>query len=145
MKRTSKKKSSGQGTKTIFKGKDWLFFPSLICLLITLFAFMIYKNIKNTRYQTIIPINPAPSIYPTTNYPSPTPAPEATMKPSSGSGECIIGGCNGEICSDKQMASPCIYKPEFECYKNAICERQEDGSCAWTSTPELISCLGASI
>ncbi len=55
---------------------------------------------------------------------------------------CYIGGCSGEICSDQPGAmSPCIYKPEFACYKTARCERQADGNCGWTMTLELKECL----
>jgi len=57
---------------------------------------------------------------------------------------CIIGGCNGEICQDKDeepMFSTCLYKEEYDCYKKAVCERQSDGKCGWTQTDELKVCL----
>jgi len=54
---------------------------------------------------------------------------------------CHPSGCSGEICSDQDVVSNCIYKPEFACYKTATCERQANGSCGWTQTPELLSCL----
>lgn len=57
---------------------------------------------------------------------------------------CIIGGCNGEICQDKDeepMFSTCLYKEEYDCYKKAVCERQKDGKCGWTQTDELKACL----
>lgn len=58
------------------------------------------------------------------------------------SGGCFAGGCSGEICTDqKDIASICIYKEEFACYKAAVCERQSGGQCGWTMTPELASCL----
>ena len=57
-------------------------------------------------------------------------------------GSCYVGGCSGEICSDKEgMVSVCIYKKEYACYKKAICTRQADGQCAWTQTPDLKTCL----
>jgi hypothetical protein len=147
-----KRTTPDRKAKTLFKGKDWLLIPSLICLLMVLFAFKIYANIKNTRYKTALPAVPSPTsitpvVSPKANSATAIPAPKATItiKPSVGRGGCIVGGCNGEICSDKEMASPCIYKPEFECYRNAVCEKQSDGSCGWTSTAELTACLGASI
>ena len=58
------------------------------------------------------------------------------------SGECFVGGCSGEICSDKNDAvSICVWREEYACYKNAKCERQPSGECSWTQTPELASCL----
>lgn len=60
-------------------------------------------------------------------------------------GECFVGGCSGEICSDLEGAiSPCEWKPEFACYPQATCERQADGACGWTATPALDACLAAS-
>ncbi len=57
-------------------------------------------------------------------------------------GKCFIGGCSSEICSDKQnVASTCIYKEEFACYKTAVCARQQNGQCGWTQTAILSACL----
>lgn len=57
-------------------------------------------------------------------------------------GGCFVGGCSGEVCSDSQdVASACIYKPEFQCYKSATCERQSNGQCGWTQSAELLSCV----
>jgi len=56
---------------------------------------------------------------------------------------CFAAGCSGELCSeDPNLASPCIFREEFACYQNATCERQADGQCGWTSTPDLDACLG---
>jgi len=60
----------------------------------------------------------------------------------SGANTCYVGGCSGEICSDRQdIVSTCIYKAEFACYKTATCARQTNGQCGWTQTTELTSCL----
>ena len=57
-------------------------------------------------------------------------------------GNCFIGGCSREACTaDQAAASPCIYKPEFACYREATCEPQPDGACGWTPTSELTACL----
>ena len=60
-------------------------------------------------------------------------------------GLCYVGGCNGELCSDKEdntgMVSTCVYKKEYACYQSATCERQKNGKCGWTQTPVLKSCL----
>ncbi|MDO8739962.1 MAG: hypothetical protein Q7J54_00115 [Candidatus Woesearchaeota archaeon] len=57
-------------------------------------------------------------------------------------GNCYIGGCSKEICSDKEgVVSICMYKKEYACYKNAKCERQINGQCGWTQEPQLQACL----
>jgi hypothetical protein len=64
---------------------------------------------------------------------------------SGGNGGCYIGGCSGEVCSDqKDVASNCLYKEAFACYKKtSSCTRQSDGQCGWTKTPGLVACLSA--
>lgn len=57
---------------------------------------------------------------------------------------CIVTGCNGEICQGKNeqpKMSTCVYKPEYECYKTAVCAPQSGGQCGWTQTEELKDCL----
>lgn len=58
-------------------------------------------------------------------------------------GVCRPTGCGSELCADKDspIFSICLYRPEYVCYKSATCERQMDGECGWTMTPELQSCL----
>ncbi len=59
------------------------------------------------------------------------------------SGQCYVGGCSGQICSDQpNMASTCEYREEYGCYKKAVCERQKTGQCGWTPSTELNICLG---
>ncbi len=57
------------------------------------------------------------------------------------SGTCKPTGCSGEICSDQDIASTCVFKEEYACYQNAKCERQSDGKCGWTQTDELKMCV----
>lgn len=58
-----------------------------------------------------------------------------------GTKPCIKTGCSGQVCSDQEVMTTCIYKPEYECYKKAACERQANGDCGFTQTPELAACL----
>jgi eight-cysteine-cluster-containing protein len=59
-------------------------------------------------------------------------------------GTCFIGGCSSQICSDQEdVVSTCEWREEYACYKTATCERQVDGRCGWTQTPELLTCLEA--
>ncbi len=58
---------------------------------------------------------------------------------------CKVGGCSGEICSDKEMLSNCIYRPKYSCYKKANCEVQPSGECGWTPSIELDVCLNANV
>jgi hypothetical protein len=55
--------------------------------------------------------------------------------------QCFATGCSGEVCSDEQVFSACVFRPEYACYQQATCEQQADGECGWTQTPELAACL----
>ena len=66
------------------------------------------------------------------------------MTATANNGGCFVGGCSSEICSDqKDVASNCIFKPEFACYEKSKCERQMDGQCGWTNTPEFGYCINS--
>ena len=66
------------------------------------------------------------------------------VPPPATSGKCYVGGCSGEICSDRtDIASNCMYQEQFACYKKTTCERQASGECGWTETAELKSCLAS--
>lgn len=55
---------------------------------------------------------------------------------------CLVGGCSGQLCTDESdMVTTCEYRPEYACYTQSTCARQETGECGWTETPELQSCL----
>jgi hypothetical protein len=58
--------------------------------------------------------------------------------------KCIKTDCSGQICSDKNQITTCEYKPEYDCYKTAKCERQDNGKCEWTMTKKLKNCLNNS-
>lgn len=54
---------------------------------------------------------------------------------------CMKTGCSGQVCSDEEVITTCEFKPEYECFKRAACERQKNGECGFTQTPELLRCL----
>jgi len=54
---------------------------------------------------------------------------------------CRKTGCSGQVCSDQEVVTTCEYRTEYECYKRAACERQRNGECGFTQTPELVACL----
>ena len=59
--------------------------------------------------------------------------------------ECVRAGCSSELCvepSQSGMMTPCVYKEEYACLSSSSCERQNDGKCGWTKTPEYLQCLG---
>ena len=58
-----------------------------------------------------------------------------SMKP------CFKTGCSSQICADHNVVSTCEFRPEYECYQKATCERQSNGNCGFTKTPELTACL----
>ena len=61
-------------------------------------------------------------------------APDATA--------CVRTGCSGQVCADGDVVTTCEWREEYACYASASCERQADGACGWTETPELAACLG---
>lgn len=62
-------------------------------------------------------------------------------------GNCIVGGCSGQLCTDASqgpMMSTCEWREEYGCYgKYSQCQRQPSGDCGWTPNPALKECLGA--
>jgi hypothetical protein len=54
---------------------------------------------------------------------------------------CIKTGCSSQVCSDHAVITTCEFRPEYACYRKAACERQTDGNCGFTKTPELTACL----
>jgi hypothetical protein len=76
----------------------------------------------------------------TTAEPEPEPQTTTPDQPPAG-GECKPSGCSGIVCSDQDIVTTCEFKPEYACYRDATCTRQEDGQCGWTPTPELDACL----
>lgn len=54
---------------------------------------------------------------------------------------CKKTGCSSQVCSDEDVITTCEWSPEYECYKKAACERQKNGDCGFTQTPELTRCL----
>lgn len=59
--------------------------------------------------------------------------------------DCVPAGCSSQLCVDAAEAADimttCEWLPEYACYQEAACERQTDGTCGWTQTPELEECL----
>ena len=54
---------------------------------------------------------------------------------------CFKTGCSGQVCADEEVVTTCEWRTEYECYKTAKCERQANGKCGFTDTPELRRCL----
>jgi hypothetical protein len=54
---------------------------------------------------------------------------------------CKKTGCSSQVCSDQDVVTTCEWRSEYECYQKAICERQRNGECGFTQTPELAACL----
>ncbi len=59
--------------------------------------------------------------------------------------DCVVSGCNGELCIEKgaQLSSSCEYKNYYVCYNSTVCERQANGECGFTETPDFIECKEA--
>ena len=56
---------------------------------------------------------------------------------------CVRAGCSDHLCVDEgvDIASTCEWRPVYECYQQATCERQQNGQCGFTPTHELVECL----
>jgi hypothetical protein len=54
---------------------------------------------------------------------------------------CVITGCSGTVCADEHIDTTCEWLPSYACYKDAVCERQSSGNCAWTESEDFIQCL----
>lgn len=56
---------------------------------------------------------------------------------------CMRAGCSDQLCVDEgvDIASTCEWRPVYECYQQATCERQQNGQCGFTPTHELVECL----
>ena len=80
---------------------------------------------------------PAPVLAP---IPIPATTPTPTL-PTSPVTQCRATGCSSQVCADQDVITTCEFRPEFACYRTAKCERQVDGQCDWTITPELQACL----
>ena len=84
---------------------------------------------------------------PSPSSPLPPPSSEGSgsAEPTQQAGACIKTGCGGTVCADpgNDMMTTCEFKPEHACYRTATCEKQADGKCAWTQSPQLTSCLAS--
>ncbi|MFB6181468.1 MAG: sorbosone dehydrogenase family protein [Candidatus Magasanikbacteria bacterium] len=54
---------------------------------------------------------------------------------------CVISGCSNQICADKGKVSTCQYKPEHQCYRTAVCAKNDQGDCSWIKNEGLKQCL----
>ena len=67
--------------------------------------------------------------------------PPIVKKPQA-SGGCVITGCSGQVCADKEVVTTCEFQPQYACYKQySRCERQSNRECGWTPTQALTKCL----
>ncbi len=62
-------------------------------------------------------------------------------KQTSGSKPCFRTGCSSHVCADENVITTCEWREEYACYQKAKCERQANGKCGFTMTPELQACL----
>jgi hypothetical protein len=54
---------------------------------------------------------------------------------------CFKTGCSSQVCADEAVMTTCEWREEYACYRTAKCERQANGQCGFTDTPELRRCL----
>ncbi|MBI4433664.1 PQQ-dependent sugar dehydrogenase [Candidatus Uhrbacteria bacterium] len=56
-------------------------------------------------------------------------------------GGCVITGCSGQVCADREVMTTCEFRPVDACYAHERCERLEHGSCGWVMTETLRACV----
>lgn len=101
----------------------------LVLLWIIITVLVMYAYITNKKDSLIVipPVDPGPL----------SSTPDQREKDG-----CKIGGCSGQVCSDKEgVITTCEFTEAYACFHTAICERQKDGTCGWTQTEELKTCL----
>jgi hypothetical protein len=56
---------------------------------------------------------------------------------------CVRAGCSQQLCipEGEDRMTTCEFRAEYACYREAVCERQPDGECGFSPTPELSACL----
>jgi len=56
---------------------------------------------------------------------------------------CVRSGCSGQLCvpEGSELNTTCEFRPEYACYQQAACERNNAGNCAFTITPQVQACL----
>jgi hypothetical protein len=114
-----------------------------IVLFFALFATTFWVAAR-TQEQRNFEQSANPNVVPEAEIQVPTTEPQPTQAPTATVGEgCAIGGCGGELCGEEadELVSTCVFRPSDVCYQTAVCKRQVDGTCGWTQTDELTSCL----
>jgi eight-cysteine-cluster-containing protein len=99
-----------------------------------------------TACSSSAPAPEGPTTPPPANPPAGDPSTTPTTPPAPEAGaECIRTGCSGTVCTEagKEVMTTCEMRPEYECYASAKCEKQSNGACGFTQTPELTSCVAA--
>ncbi len=70
---------------------------------------------------------------------------QATSTSAMSANGCAVAGCSAQLCVSADEATTiitdCVYRAEYGCYKEAVCEPQTDGKCGWTQTAWLKACL----
>jgi len=52
--------------------------------------------------------------------------------------DCVVSGCNKEICANRPLTSICVWKPEYECLTSCKCINFR---CQWENTTQYYECL----
>ncbi|MGB0592120.1 MAG: hypothetical protein ACPGU1_20750 [Myxococcota bacterium] len=55
--------------------------------------------------------------------------------------ECVVSGCNSEICAPFEMMSTCQALPEYACLSLTTCGASADGLCGWDMNDAYLACL----
>jgi eight-cysteine-cluster-containing protein len=118
----------------------------LIVITITIGSALAYQHFVGPLNLPFMPSTPSPMPLVTPRPPGFTvPTATPTFTSDRERDGCQVGGCSGQLCGEtgEELFSTCEFRPEYACYKSAICARQSDGRCAWAPSQELTSCLNS--
>ena len=59
--------------------------------------------------------------------------------------DCVVSGCSSELCGPEAWASPCVFLPQYACFRDAVCSASGTlgpmSGCGWELDDELRECL----
>ncbi len=54
---------------------------------------------------------------------------------------CKRTGCSGQVCSDQDVITDCMFMEYYQCYDLATCGLNAAGACGWIASPEFTQCM----
>jgi hypothetical protein len=103
-------------------------------------ATLIYETTEKSGNLVFIKANPSGMPENAEEYSIPV-----RISVSRGTDGCVVTGCSSQLCANDHVVTTCEFLMHYGCYTNATCEKQSNGECGWTESPELLECLKESL